>query len=687
MRLLAELNRRNVVRMAGLYLVVSWLIVQIAETLLPAFDVPVWVLRAVIILLAIGFVPAVVVSWIFELTPEGLKREQGSEDQPSLAPRMNRLIVVGLIGVIAMMAVERVWLANSPSTAPSPEMALAADETNKAKAHDVMSHGVVPGIAVLPFSNLSSDPENAFFAGGIYAEVLTQLARIGELRIISRTSMERIAEEKLEVSAIGLRLGVSHVLEGSVRREASQIRVTVQLIEAATDAHVFAENYDRTLDDVFAIQSEIALAIASQLELTLSPQLVSDLSERPTSSPAAYELYLRAIEHRQVWRGSAGFLDLIKLLELAVALDPAFLSAEVLLAEAYGRMHWTGADPDGSYRAKAAKLIDYIKERWSGRPEAALASAQFSYNVERDYASALDQYQQLAVSLPHNVDVMFGIAASLKRLNRNEEFLQAARRAVAANPESPLANRELLVAHHANKLYAEGVALSELVLERLPDDESNLVVAALLKVNRDIDLKPLLDLPLGTNGDYAESRSIARFSSGDVDGAIDALEARTASSPLQAALHGASLARLLKLVGRNGQADRLAKSAFEVVLANIDTPTPPVGMGTAEWYAIAASVAGLAEERETALRWQLRSAAAPEPFSMQEREWLKLARSDAQLALGNAEAAFLIRQPLIATAFPESERFMLAARPYYDALYGASPSYRIYMTKIAEQIR
>ena len=696
MSLFTELKRRNVIRMAGLYLVGAWLIVQVAETLLPAFDVPGWVLRATIILLAIGFLPALIFSWVFELTPEGIKRDAEVDASQSntadTGRRMDRLLLVGMVAVIALIAADRFWPREAhdddgPSVSNTRAAATPPVDTSGSAAKP-LANAVVAGIAVLPFGNLSSDPENAFFAGGIYEEVLTKLAKIGELRIISRTSMERIAKEGLEVSAIGARLGVSHVLEGSVRREGEQIRVTVQLIEAATDAHIFAENYDRTLDNVFAIQSEIALAIADQLKLTLSSKQVSDLSERPTRSPAAYELYLRAIEQRQVWRGRDGFVDMIKLLEPAVALDPEFLLAQVMLAEAYGRMFWLGEDPDGSYRTKSAALIADMKARWPERPEVALAAAQFTYNVERDYAAALAQFKKIESQLPNSSEVLFGISGSLKRLSRNEEFLQVAQRLVEANPESPLAYGELLLALLYNEQYDEGVELSELARTRFPDVQTLRNTAALLKVHRDIDLEPILEMPLAANDPNAAWVSMARFASGDKAGALVLLRSAHATVPTERAVDAAPLfAQMYLLLGQAEEAGRIARSAFKEAQTRIDAPTPPFGMTPAQWFAHAATIAALAGERETALKWLRRSEAAPAPLAIEEREDAARARSDAQLALGDAEAAFLIRQPWINDSLAESERYMLAAKPFYDVLYGDSPSYQAFMKKAAEENR
>ena len=177
---------------------------------------------------------------------------------------------------------------------------------------------------------------------------------------------------------------------------------------------------------MFAIQSEIALAIADQLKLTLSPELQANISERPMQNQEAYALYLRALDDSRSWRGASGFQALIALLEPAVQLDPDFLTAKLLLADAYGRMHWLRADPDGSFASKAQALAAEITQRWPERPEALLAQGQIHYNIERDYARALAAFKAVQMRLPNHPAVMTAISASLTRLGRFDEFLDAA---------------------------------------------------------------------------------------------------------------------------------------------------------------------------------------------------------------------------------------------------------------------
>jgi len=538
---------------------------------------------------------------------------------------------------------------------------------------------VALGIAVLPFDNFSPDPDNAYFASGVYEEVLTKLSRIGALRVISRTSMERIAKEDLDVGAIGARLGVSHVLEGSVRRAGDQVRVTVQLIEAATDAHVWAENYDRSLDDVFAIQSEIALAIADQLKLNLSAQLQADLGERPTQNQAAYELYLKALDIRKTWRGSAGFRDAIDLLEPAVRLDPDFLAAQMMLAEAHGRMYWLRADPDGRYMAQARQRVALIGERWPDRPEAELARAQLSYNIDRDYAAALHGFESVRLRLPNHPDVLNGISASLKRLGRVEEFLVAARIALAADPEAPVAYAEVLQALTHTRRYAEALAFGEPAERKFPDELDIAVMMARVRAFQAQDLEPLLALgqrfgdlvPMGVGFEIA----LARFVGDDLEGALGIIETVGSAASSIEARRAAASAELLRLAGRAAEADALARAAFARLQRVEDSYAPAVGQANLAWLAAEAG------EREAASQLHAKLSSDP-PISREEQFWAAEGLSGAQRALADPEAAWLLLQPFAGDSHRLPQEHLTLFRPYYDKAFGESPSYRAYMAGI-----
>src|SRR3954452_11601828 len=254
----AELKRRNVVRMAGLYLVGAWLFTQVAGTVLPMFGTPDWLPRSIVILLAIGFLPALIFSWVFELTPEGFRRDAEVAPEQSIAPqtarRMDRMIIVVLAVALAYFAFDKFVIGRRTAGAPN-ESPSSVDSKS---------------IAVLPFENLSSDKDNAYFAEGIQDEILTRLAKVADLKVISRTSTAHYASSPQNLPEIARQLGVANILEGSVQKAGTAVHINVQLIKAATDDHLWAESYDRTLENIFGVEGEIAQTVAEALRAKLS---------------------------------------------------------------------------------------------------------------------------------------------------------------------------------------------------------------------------------------------------------------------------------------------------------------------------------------------------------------------------------------------------------------------------------
>lgn len=343
MRLLAELKRRNVFRMAGLYLVGAWLILQIAETLLPIFDTPDWVLKVLVVLLAVGMIPALVFSWLYELTPEGLRLDTGPQTESPLAGstarKMDRLIFAGLILVVVVIAADRFWprvdpqpVVTSPTAPGEAQPRPAGDRAvDQPQAIDKRS------IAVLPFVNMSSDAENEFFADGISEELLNILAGIDGLRVASRTSAFSFKGRAVPIPEIARQLEVHHVLEGSVRKQGNRVRITAQLIEAGTDTHLWTETYQRDLDDIFLVQEEIAGAITNALRDILDTQPVRVAAS--TRDMAAYERYLQG---RSRFYRRFDIDQAIDDLEFAVERDPDFAEAWAFLAASYWLVGNTG---------------------------------------------------------------------------------------------------------------------------------------------------------------------------------------------------------------------------------------------------------------------------------------------------------------------------------------------------------
>lgn len=292
-QLFKELNRRNVTRVALLYAGVSWLLIQIAETVLPIFDVSTQFLRILVILLVLGFAVAVVLAWVFEVSPDGVKKDDGSDSpsHPESAERgMNLAIGIVLLACVAAFVSNQAgWLkpAENTETRSGSQSALTPVEDSDFDLGTASE--LVRGVAVLPFENLSEAQENAFFAVGVHDEILTNLATIRDFRVISRTSVRGYADTLLRIPDIARELGVSHVMEGSVRRSRDRVRVTVLLIDALNDEQIWSASYDRTLVDIFDIQSDIAKQIVANIQGELSLQLSANIGMRSTSNTTAYD--------------------------------------------------------------------------------------------------------------------------------------------------------------------------------------------------------------------------------------------------------------------------------------------------------------------------------------------------------------------------------------------------------------
>ncbi len=275
---LAELRRRNVYRVAVAYVVVAWLLIQVVTQTFPFFEIPNWAVRLVILLLIVGFPVALILAWAFEMTPEGVKRTEEVPPERSITRRTGRKLDFTIIGVLAAA----VGLLLFDRFRPKP----AAPPT---------SGSLAKSIAVLPFESLSEDKANAYFAVGVQDEILTRLAKLGDLKVISRTSTQQYQSKPGNVAEIAQQLGVAHILEGSVQKAGERVRVNVQLIKADTDAHLWAETYDSELANVFQVQSDIALRVASALEAKLTGREKREIGAGGTTNPQAYEAYLRGL--------------------------------------------------------------------------------------------------------------------------------------------------------------------------------------------------------------------------------------------------------------------------------------------------------------------------------------------------------------------------------------------------------
>ena len=311
----AELKRRNVYKVAVAYAVVGWLLVQVSTQVFPFFEIPNWAIRLVVLVIIVGFPIALVIAWAFEITPEGIKRTEVADaaHEHSRGKTWIYVVIVAAAISVTLFFLGRYTVGSRTAISPN-------ELSGKS-------------VAVLPFANLSRDPDNAYFAAGIQDEIITRLSKIADLKVISCSSTQRFKSSPDDVPAIAGQLGVANILEGSVQRTGDQVRVNVQLIKGASDTHLWAETFDRHLIDIFAVESEIAKTIAETLRAKLSGSEQNAIAAKPTENTEAYQLYLRG---RFFWNKRTG-QNLNKAADYfaqAIAADPNYALAYVGLADA-----------------------------------------------------------------------------------------------------------------------------------------------------------------------------------------------------------------------------------------------------------------------------------------------------------------------------------------------------------------
>src|SRR6059036_3909820 len=386
---LEEVKRRKVYRVAAAYVIAAGGIIQLASAAFPAWELPNWALRLVIVLLLLGFPIALILAWAYDITAEGVR------PTPAIAaPRSHRrrnVIMLVATGVAVSAAAGFFLLPRA------------------------FARKIDKSIAVLPFENLSDEKQNAYFADGIQDDVLTNLSKIGDLKVISRTSVMPYRGKASNVREIGKALGVGAILEGSVRRIGNRVRVNVQLINAENDEHMWAEDYDRDLTDVFAIQTDLAQQIVRELQAKLSPMEKAQIERRPTENGEAYLAFMQG--HEMFYRADKFRSNTEKaeqLFEKATKLDPNFAGAFAALAWIDDWMYHT-YDPTPARKEKARAAAMQALRLQPNLPEAHLAMGFYHYYCERDYQAALDEFAIARKSLPNSADVYLAIGAIQRR--------------------------------------------------------------------------------------------------------------------------------------------------------------------------------------------------------------------------------------------------------------------------------
>ena len=444
---LAELKRRNVYKVAVAYAVVGWLLIQVATQVFPFFEIPNWGVRLCVLAIVVGFPIALVIAWAFELTPEGLKRTEDVKSASSSGKHAWIFVVI----IAGALSLGLFFLGRYTASSSRDQSGLSPKS-----------------IAVLPFDNLSRDPDNAYFAEGVQDEILTRLAKVADLKVISRTSTQRFKSAPADLPQIAKQLGVMHILEGSVQRVNDQVRVNVQLINATTDTHLWAEIYDRKISDIFAVESDIAKAIADTLQARLSGTEKNAIAKRPTEDTEAYQLYLHG---RFFWNKRTGN-DLKKALgyfQESATKDPGYALAYAGMADTYVLLPlYSAATPVEAYpKAKEAANKAIALDPNLAEPHAALGLIASLFDF--DFARSMREFET-ALSINPNYATAhhwFGnsVLPCLGDFNRGIAELK---RAHELDPLSVIINADLGLSYWYPGRYPEGIAQLRKAIELEP---------------------------------------------------------------------------------------------------------------------------------------------------------------------------------------------------------------------------
>ncbi|HZE57286.1 MAG TPA: hypothetical protein VE031_05490 [Chthoniobacterales bacterium] len=432
---LSELKRRNVHKVAAAYAVGGWALAQGIAQVFPVFGVPNWVIRLLVLLIILGFPGATVFAWLFELTPKGIKPTAAADaaNEHSRGKTWIYVIIIGAVLLTGLFFLGRYTARGLLVKVPASGEAVHFDREDNHGSSTSLS---AQSIAVLPFENRSSDKENTFFAEGIQDEILARLTKIGALKVISRTSTAHLAHAPKDLPGIARQLGVANILEGSVQKKGDIVHVNVQLIRAATDEHIWAESYDRKLDDIFAVENEVAQNIASALNARLTGSEEAVLAQRPTNNAWAYAAYLRG--STQLWRANEQSLfEAAQSYQEAVRGDPQFALAWGALAKVHSILYYVN-DSTPARAAMAEQAIAEADRLQAHAPETQLARGYFDQFVLHDYRAAADLMEQAHRTWPGNFEILQLMAFAAARLGEWQKSAEAWDQAIALNPRDML---------------------------------------------------------------------------------------------------------------------------------------------------------------------------------------------------------------------------------------------------------
>jgi len=469
MSIIQELKRRNVFRVAAAYLTGAWLLIEVIQTLFPVYGISDAAIRLVVTLLAIGFPLVLIFSWVYELTPEGLRLERDIDRSVRLTrqtdKKLDRVIIILLVLALGYFAVDKFVF--EPERVL--EIAKTAAQSGAEQALDKQKQMALSAksIAVLPFINMSPDPGDEYFSDGLTEELIGALAKVRDLHVTARTSAFAFKGSKQDIRDIGKRLNVKTVLEGSVRREQNRVRITAQLINVADGYHLWAESYDYELKSVLALQETISRAIVSALQLQLSPQTNEQLKAKESINPAAYDLYLKG---RYYWArfDEGGFRQSIEAFQKAITIDPDFAAPHAGLATVYSFSGYFGIMPPRQAFPLSIKEADTALALDPESPEALIARGMALLIYEWDFDRARD-YLELALELDPNFSMAHWAYAEYLAVADPPAALESALRALSLDPLSlPIMN---LVAfnYFTQGMYQQAIQVDEEMLAMNPN--------------------------------------------------------------------------------------------------------------------------------------------------------------------------------------------------------------------------
>jgi TolB-like protein/Tfp pilus assembly protein PilF len=460
-KFLTELKRRNVYRAAVAYGVVAWFLTQLTTQVFPFFEVPSYAVRFVVIALAVGFPIAMLLSWVYEFTPEGVVRTedldpvQAKSAQRATGRILDFVIIGVLLMVIAMLVVGRL-----PFYRQTGEL--------------------IPqkSVAVLPFENLSGDPDNAYFADGIQEEILTRLAGIADLKVISRSSTQQYQSKPRNLREIAKQLGVANIVEGSVQKAADQVRVNVQLVNAQSDSHLWADTYDRKLTDIFGVETEIAKRIAESLQAKLTGREEQALAVKPTNNPEAYEAYLRGLAFNERSLNPDAQLKAISFYERAVQLDPNFALAWARLSGADAVAYFSSMDPSAARRDAAKQALEKAQKLQPNSPETLLALGYYQYLVLRDYGLAKSTFAVVSKMLPGSSEAPKALGYIARREGNWDESIAYFEQALALDPRNVELLTEAANTYAMLRKFPAALKLYDRRLDITPNDPARMAEKA-----------------------------------------------------------------------------------------------------------------------------------------------------------------------------------------------------------------